>query len=128
MGPADAVFEGEGGVSASLGVEVVFSPAPRQILRIKLSLRPGSTVSDAVAAAVSRWGLGEAALRATSFAVWGRKAEGSQAMRAADRLEILRALQVDPKEARRLRYRRQGERGRARRPGQRGDTVRSTLP
>ena len=38
-----------------------------------------------------------------SFAVFGIRAPGSQRLRDGDRVEVLRALQVDPREARRRR-------------------------
>ncbi len=42
--------------------------------------------------------------------VWGRKASASQVLRERDRIEIYRPLQVDPKVARRERFRKQGAR------------------
>jgi hypothetical protein len=38
--------------------------------------------------------------------VWGRKQPLDAALRDRDRVELYRPLQVDPKEARRLRYKR----------------------
>jgi putative ubiquitin-RnfH superfamily antitoxin RatB of RatAB toxin-antitoxin module len=48
-------------------------------------------------------------------AVWGRVVEPATVLHDLDRVELLRPLQVDPKEARRLRYRSQAERTGARR-------------
>ncbi|MBK6388542.1 MAG: RnfH family protein [Rhodoferax sp.] len=42
--------------------------------------------------------------------VWGRKAGPNQSLRDRDRIEIYRALQVDPKVARRERFVKQGAR------------------
>ena len=42
--------------------------------------------------------------------VWGRKAPPGQVLRDRDRIEIYRPLQVDPKVARRERFRKQGAR------------------
>ena len=42
--------------------------------------------------------------------VWGRKARPDQSLRDRDRIEIYRALQVDPKVARRERFVKQGAR------------------
>jgi putative ubiquitin-RnfH superfamily antitoxin RatB of RatAB toxin-antitoxin module len=42
--------------------------------------------------------------------VWGKLTHLGDALRENDRVEIYRPLLVDPKEARRLRYRRQRER------------------
>jgi putative ubiquitin-RnfH superfamily antitoxin RatB of RatAB toxin-antitoxin module len=43
--------------------------------------------------------------------VWGRKAAPGQLLKAGDRVEVYRPLQVDPKLARRERFLRQGARG-----------------
>lgn len=90
---------------ALLRVEVCCAPQPRTVQTVRLELAPGSTVADAVRAS----GLlaGEEGL---TVAVWGRAADGSTLLRDRDRVELLRPLRVDPKEARRLRYRRQGGR------------------
>lgn len=44
-----------------------------------------------------------------ALAIWGRKVAWSHPLSEGDRLELLRGLKVDPKEARRQRYRAQGE-------------------
>jgi uncharacterized protein len=44
------------------------------------------------------------AIDALSCGIWGRRCDMGQALRDGDRVEIYRALAVDPKEARRLRY------------------------
>ena len=53
--------------------------------------------------------------------IWGRKAAPSQVLRERDRVELARPLLVDPKVARRERFRRQGSRAAglfaSRRPG-----------
>jgi putative ubiquitin-RnfH superfamily antitoxin RatB of RatAB toxin-antitoxin module len=84
-----------------LRVEVVYSPAPRTVSRRTLDMAPGATVADAVRASGV---LGEDASADLSFSVWGRVASGDQPLRDRDRVEVCRALTVDPKEARRLRY------------------------
>lgn len=84
-----------------LRVEVVYSPAPRTVRRRQLELVPGATVADAVRASGV---LAEDAPADLSFAVWGRVAGADQPLRDLDRVEVCRALTVDPKEARRLRY------------------------
>jgi uncharacterized protein len=97
-----------------LAIEVVFSPAARELRQERLQLPAGATVGDAVQAALAAWGL--AWPQGAVVAVWGRKVAADQLLREGDRVEILRPLQVDPKEARRLRYRRLGEKGRTARP------------
>lgn len=41
--------------------------------------------------------------------MWGRKERPGHLLRDQDRIELVRQLKVDPKEARRVRYRAQGE-------------------
>jgi putative ubiquitin-RnfH superfamily antitoxin RatB of RatAB toxin-antitoxin module len=41
--------------------------------------------------------------------VWGRKERAGHVLRDLDRIELVRPLNVDPKEARRVRYRAHGE-------------------
>ncbi len=101
----------------TIAVEVVYSPAPRVVQRRALRLPAGTTVVDAVAAsglvAVGPTGVDPA----LSLSVWGRLQPPQHPLRDRDRVEICRGLVVDPKEARRLRYRRDGVRRRqGRRP------------
>lgn len=91
-------------------IEVVYSPAARRIERVELELPEGATVAEAVAA--SGLPRRHAELEAASGApggvgVWGQPCAPEQLLRDGDRVELYRALQVDPKEARRLRQRRQ---------------------
>jgi putative ubiquitin-RnfH superfamily antitoxin RatB of RatAB toxin-antitoxin module len=88
-----------------LRVEVALAAAPRQVDCATLLLSPGSTVADAVQASH-----GLAGLDGLTFAVWGRAAGAGALLRDLDRVELLRPLQVDPKESRRLRYRGQADR------------------
>jgi uncharacterized protein len=83
-------------------VEVVFSPAPRLIDAVMVSLSAGATASDALIASgiEQRHGLEATLLR---LAVWGRRCALSRVLHDGDRLECCRPLAVDPKQARRLR-------------------------
>jgi uncharacterized protein len=95
----------------ALHIEVVFCPGPRQILRASLQLPWGCAVSDALVASAL---IGEDPVQALKvqglhLGVWGRKAALGGLLREGDRVEIYRPLTVDPKEARRVRYRAQGE-------------------
>lgn len=83
-------------------VEVVQSLAPRQTQSILLDLPTGSTVQEALR--LTAWSLPDGSVTG----IWGRKAAPDHVLRDGDRLEIYRALLVDPKEARRLRYARSG--------------------
>lgn len=89
---------------ASLEVEVVFSPAPRQVESSTVSLPSGSCVKDALQAAGL---LGR--VQGMSLGIWGRKTTLGHGLKNRDRVEVYRPLIVDPKEARRVRYRAHGE-------------------
>lgn len=93
--------------AATIAVEVVYCPAPRQLDLTPLRLAAGSTVADAVQASgvLQRHGLPATDL---SLGVWGRACPSEQVLRERDRVEVYRPLLVDPKEARRQRY--QGKR------------------
>jgi putative ubiquitin-RnfH superfamily antitoxin RatB of RatAB toxin-antitoxin module len=85
-------------------VHVAYSPAPREVVVVAVNLAEGSSVADAVRASglAERYDLPPAAFR---FGIWGRRHAPEEVVRAGDRVEIYRALTVDPKEARRQRYR-----------------------
>ena len=98
------------GPGRALRVSVVYCPGPGVFHEWHLQLSPGMTVRDAVAAS----GFFELApaLRPQPLdcGVWGRAAPPAQLLRDMDRIEILRPLRVDPKIARRERFKRQGAR------------------
>jgi len=89
-----------------LRIEVACSPAPRQVQTTALELPAGSTVADALRASglVEPNGPAPNTLR---YGVWGRVQPLDHVLRDGDRVEIYRPLTVDPKEARRLRYKKQ---------------------
>ena len=91
MGPAERLLQ----------VELVFSPAARTVETHALRLVAGSTLADAVRASGLFEGPPPDGL---AFGIWGRREPLSTVLRDGDRVEIYRALTVDPKEARRLRY------------------------
>jgi uncharacterized protein len=89
-----------------LHVELAFSPAPRQVQSLTLALPAGSTLADALTA--SGWLAHHGwALDSLRCGVWGRVEPPDCVLRDGDRVEVYRPLTVDPKEARRLRYKRQ---------------------
>ncbi|MFM2066795.1 MAG: hypothetical protein RLZZ584_1704 [Pseudomonadota bacterium] len=91
-------------------VEVTWSAAPRHTGLVMLSLPPGCTVADAVTACAAQWMQDGLQADDWTAAVWGWRVTPQAALRSGDRVELCRALQVDPKEARRLRYQAQGGR------------------
>ena len=91
-------------------VSIVYSPVARQVFEEMLDLQDGATVRQAVQASALLTAFPELDLRHAMVGVWGRKASASQVLRERDRIEIYRSLQVDPKVARRERFRKQGAR------------------
>ncbi|ALN91266.1 RnfH family protein [Lysobacter gummosus] len=70
----------------------------RRFESVGLELGEGATLAEAVAAA----GFQDDA-QITGYAVFGVKAAADTRLRDGDRVELLRALQIDPKDARRRR-------------------------
>ncbi len=99
-----------------IAVELAWSAAPQQWQRLHLQLPAGSTALNALRASGLAGQLGAALLDSLTLALWGRAIPPETVLRHQDRLELLRPLQVDPKEARRLRYRRDGIRPRRKQP------------
>ncbi|MEO7243790.1 MAG: RnfH family protein [Rubrivivax sp.] len=104
MAPADESARADLG---GIVVEVVYCAAPGQIDSTALTLPAGSTAADALRASgvLARHGL---IASAVELGVWSRICPADTPLRARDRVEVYRPLTVDPKEARRLRYRKRG--------------------
>lgn len=96
--------------TAALAIELVYAESPSRLHRLSLSLPPGATLADALRASGWRELLGAGVLDGLRLGVWGRACEPQAVLRDRDRIELYRPLQVDPKEARRQRYRRDGMR------------------
>jgi uncharacterized protein len=97
-------------------VEVVYSAAARQVDGVALVLPSANSARDALCASglLERHGL---LIDAVRCGVWGRRCDLAHVLRDGDRVEIYRALTVDPKEARRLRYKGQPKKKRPAVPG-----------
>ncbi|GAB3384369.1 RnfH family protein [Lysobacter fragariae] len=79
---------------------------PRRFERVELELPEGSRVRDAIE--VAGWSTDA---EVVAYAVFGQRIEADTQLRDGDRVELLRPLQADPKDARRQRVderRRQG--------------------
>lgn len=104
-----------------LHVTVCWSPAPRGVLEWPLDLPEGASVRDALTASGFMQAAGLQDLAQVDTGIWGRRCAPEQAVREGDRIEVYRALRVDPKVARRERFRKQGARAAGlfaqRRPG-----------
>ena len=93
-----------------------FSPQPRQVVTIKLSLPLGSTVQDALYMLhlspewlANSQHFSSAQNLPSPQGIWGRRVNVDHHLKDGDRLEIYRSLQVDPKLARKQRFKRQGK-------------------
>lgn len=81
-----------------MGIKVeVIRAWPRRFESAVLELREGATVGDALAAS------GFDTSDAAGVAVFGVNADAAHALRDGDRVELLRPLLADPKDARRKR-------------------------
>jgi putative ubiquitin-RnfH superfamily antitoxin RatB of RatAB toxin-antitoxin module len=91
-------------------VTLVWSWAAQQVREWTLQVPEGHTVAQ-VLAGVDWKSCGPISDPSQlQVSVWGRAAQGHTPVRDLDRIEITRALRVDPKVARRERFQRQGVR------------------
>jgi putative ubiquitin-RnfH superfamily antitoxin RatB of RatAB toxin-antitoxin module len=90
-------------VEATLHVTVLASPRAREVSEWILQMPAGATVRQALQAA----GLAEGD---AGVGIWGRRCTPDAVLRDGDRVEVYRPLVVDPKVARRERFRKQGAR------------------
>lgn len=97
-----------GAADTTIRVVVAHSPGPGQVLTSAVELAPGATVRDALRLA------GMNTDEALSVGIWGRVCTPDAPLREGDRVEVYRPLTVDPKEARRLRYKRHRDKAAAR--------------
>ena len=91
-----------------LRISVAYSPRAGDIDVVDLQLALGATVTEAIGASGMLQRYPTAGLDELPVGVWGRLCERGDLLRDRDRIELYRPLQVDPKEARRLRQRAQG--------------------
>lgn len=94
----------------TLAVTVCFSGAARDVVECVVQLPQGSCIADAIRASRLLTGLPDAQVDALQTGIWGRKLPPDHGLRDGDRVELYRALKVDPKVARRERFSRQGAR------------------
>ena len=90
-----------------VSVTVVYSPAVREVKEVNLVLPAPCSVLQALQESGLLACYPEIDNLHTVVGVWGRKAPLDQLLRDQDRVEIYRPLRVDPKVARRERFRKQ---------------------
>lgn len=86
--------------AGSLNVEAVFALPDRQEL-VRLELDVGATVADALQASGFRHKFPDLDFENLKSGVWGRLVSQSHRLQEGDRVEFYRALERDPREARR---------------------------
>ena len=102
-------------------ITLMHAPEPREVVEEVLELPEGCTLGEALSRA--GWLQRFPAIQTESLAtgIWGRKAGWDRVLRDGDRVEVVRGLRVDPKVARRERFKGQGARATGlfanRRPG-----------
>ena len=98
-------------------VVLCWSLEPRHVHEMSLQVPEGSTVQDVLkqgeALCLQAQGSSDnASLSLLQFqqpGIWGKKVPWSQVVQTGDRIELYRPLKVDPKVARRQRFKRQGK-------------------
>ena len=98
----------------TLQVSVAYSPRAGVVDEVLLKLSRGATLIDAVRASGMLERHADIDLTQARLGIWGRVQPPETLLRERDRIELYRPLTVDPKEARRLRYRKSGKGGRVR--------------
>ena len=95
-------------IDVTIDVTLLWSPAPRDVFERQLRLPAEATVYDAMLACELPALYPAVDWLAMTPGLWGRAAAWSAGLRQGDRVELCRSLKVDPKVARRERFRRQG--------------------
>jgi len=101
----------------TIEVTLCWSLGARHVQELKLRVPIGSTVEEALDLGMAQWlevspSPDTVALSSLKFqqpGIWCRKVPWTQLVKADDRIELYRPLRVDPKVARRQRFKRQGK-------------------
>lgn len=97
-------------------IQCLYSPSARQLIDLRLTLPEGCTVFDAIQSLKSCPELHDhlkdletAFEDERGLGIWGLIVQRTAALKTGDRLEIYRPLLVDPKMARKKRFKGQGK-------------------
>jgi len=101
----------------TIQITLCWSLGPRHVQAQSLQVPEGSTVKAALDLAMAQWLSNQPSADATTLSplqfqqpgIWGKKVPLTQLVKADDRIELYRPLRVDPKVARRQRFKRQGK-------------------
>jgi uncharacterized protein len=91
-------------------VELVWSGQPGDVQHRWLEVDEGATMAAALRGCADFMAAQCEPLEQLRIGIWGRVRPLETPLRERDRIEVYRPLTVDPKEARRLRYAKHGER------------------
>lgn len=82
-------------------IEIVFALPERQVL-LETDVPEQATVADVIALSGIAGHFPECVLDALQAGIWGQPVARDHIVRKGDRVELFRALEMDPREARRL--------------------------
>ena len=85
-------------------IQVAYARPERQLI-VDLEVPAGTSAREAVRRSGMAQEFPEIDPEAAPLGVYGRAVDGDQVLRAGDRVEIYRPLEIDPREARRQRAR-----------------------
>jgi sulfur carrier protein len=107
--PEDLGAEGTAkAATASISVEVVYSPGPRLVHHQSVKLSAGCQLAQALPAIAQTLGVHLQILTSLEVGIWGIRCPKERVLTQGERVEFYRPLRVDPKVARRERFVRQG--------------------
>ena len=93
--------------TSPITVKVAYSPRAGEVDEVAVVVATGATLRDALDASGILQRHPEIDVARHALGVWGQLRPLDAALCEGDRIEVYRPLQVDPKEARRLRQRKQ---------------------
>ena len=93
-----------------LQVTVVYSHTPRHVVELVVQVPATSTLQQALVLSGVLGQYPDLGVGTPDVGVWGKVADITQHLQNGDRIEIYRPLTVDPKVARRTRFKGQGAR------------------
>ena len=102
---------------STIQVTLCWSLGPRHVQEQSLQVPQGCNVKAVLDLAMAQWLSSQPSDDATSLSsvqfqqagIWGRKVPWTHSVKQGDRVELYRPLKVDPKVARRQRFKRQGK-------------------
>lgn len=94
-----------------MNVTLIYSPAPRLVREWVLDVPSGASAAWALESSGVFEAFPQLQGKSLLLGVWGQRVDASHKLQPDDRLEVYRGLLVDPKVARRERFKAQGSKG-----------------